>query len=141
MGALAASVSAQSVSSTCFSYVYNATAAEQKELPKQAIKGFETAGCYDTLRAKVAGLTSGSIPTTEAAVFLPYSQSKKRLDALEKAPPTPFVLSGDAASSGSGGFSVGYVVENGISGNLILRPIDLTRLERFNRQNGAAQKR
>ena len=118
-------VCAQPVSPTCFSYAFNATSAETIELLRSAIKGFESAGCATSLQAKLNGLTSGSAATAEAAVFLLYRQSQKRLAAMaEVDAAVTRVITMSGPNKSSGGLSAGYVIEQGTGGNLILKPVN-----------------
>ncbi len=116
LGANLGTASAQTVSSTCFSYIYNATAADSRELLQSAISGFESAGCVTSLQPKVAGLTSSSPATADAAVFLLYRQSKKRLAVMAAQPPITVF----STASSSGGLIVGTA---GPGGSLILKPV------------------
>jgi hypothetical protein len=118
---VSALVNAQPQSSACFSYVYNATAAETKELLQQALNGFEVAGCPAALQTKVVGLTSSTTPTVEAGMYLLYRQSQKRLNAMKTSGAT--VFPGSSGGDG-GGTSAAYVWQRGAGGNVILKPVN-----------------
>jgi hypothetical protein len=106
---------AQSLSNECYKHIYEATSAEHLEPLRVAIRAFESKGCPTSSSAA----EKDSAPSIAGVTFLHYTQSKKRVKALEQA----IVLAVARKSSETGGSVQDYVVtkiEKG-GGGIILK--------------------
>ena len=109
-------VSAQAISQACFSYIYEATTAKNATSLQSALDDFTRASCEKSFTEKATMVSATSTPTMEAAVFLAYQQSQKRLEALRLLPSTPIFRPMPIISPPSGGTATARKIQVSIMG-------------------------